>query len=176
MVRRLLVVLFVCLHASLVVADEWSEFTEEEHAWLKAHPVIRLGVDPKWAPFEYIDEGQYKGLAADYIALLEKQLGVTMEVVPNLGWPEVLAGAKSKSIDLLPAVMRSPQRERYLNFTSYYLDFPMVIISSRNGLGVGSLDELVGQRIGVVNQYISHDLLRRNHPNLTLVPLSLIHI
>lgn len=170
MVRRLLVVFFLCLQSGLVFSDAWSKLTEEEHAWLKAHPVIRLGVDPKWAPFEYIDEGQYKGLAADYIELLERELGVEMVLVQGLSWPEVLSGAQSGNVDLLPAVMRSPLRDRYLNFTSPYLDLPMVIISRRSGLGIGSLDELAGQKIGVVNQYISHDLLRRNHPNLNLKP------
>ena len=36
--------------------------TEEELAFVEEHPVIRLGVDPKFVPFEFINEdGEYAG-------------------------------------------------------------------------------------------------------------------
>ncbi|NER59802.1 hypothetical protein G3435_07015, partial [Pseudomonas sp. MAFF212428] len=35
--------------------------TDEEQAWLSAHPQLRLGVDASWPPFEYRDhEGHYQ--------------------------------------------------------------------------------------------------------------------
>jgi ABC-type amino acid transport substrate-binding protein len=46
-------------------------WTEDELAFMKDNPVIRLGVDPGFVPFEFIDEDdQYKGIAADYLALI----------------------------------------------------------------------------------------------------------
>jgi len=39
--------------------------TEEELAFVEEHPVIRLGVDPKFVPFEFINEdGEYAGITA----------------------------------------------------------------------------------------------------------------
>ena len=32
------------------------ELTEAERAWLAAHPVIQVGIDPAWPPYEFIDE------------------------------------------------------------------------------------------------------------------------
>ena len=173
MVRRLLVTLLVMMFCTgITYADSWNELTDAEREWLKQHPVIRLGVDPQWAPFEYVENGQYKGLAADYIDLVSDQLGIDMQLVPNLSWPQVLSKAQAKELDLLPAAMKSAQRETYLNFTSSYLSFPMVIISQRGGSTVRSLEALRGKTVGVVNQYISHELLLKNHPDLTLVPVS----
>ena len=31
-------------------------WTGEERAFMEKHPIIRLGVDPKFIPFEFIDE------------------------------------------------------------------------------------------------------------------------
>ncbi len=38
--------------------------TDEETAFIAAHPTIRLGVDPKFIPYEFFDsDGIYKGIA-----------------------------------------------------------------------------------------------------------------
>ena len=54
--------------------------TQAEKDWLEAHPEIRLSPDPDFLPIEYIDEsGKYTGIAADYIALLQKKLGLKLD-------------------------------------------------------------------------------------------------
>ena len=45
-------------------AENGINWTEDELAFIKEHPVIRLGVDPGFVPYEFffIDEnGEYKG-------------------------------------------------------------------------------------------------------------------
>ena len=61
--------------------------TQEERQWLKAHPVVELGIDPGFAPFESFDErGKYQGIAADYVELIEEMLSITMRVGTRLPW------------------------------------------------------------------------------------------
>lgn len=68
---RLLAILLLCL-AHWSNAAQAFTLTQDEQAWLAAHPTLRMGVDATWPPFEYRDEhGRYMGLAADYIALIE---------------------------------------------------------------------------------------------------------
>ena len=65
------------------------ELTPEEEAFLYEHPVIRLGVDPNFVPYEFFDtDGVYKGIAADYIALICEKTGLMMEVKKGLTWTE----------------------------------------------------------------------------------------
>jgi len=55
-------------------ADSSISWTEDELAFMEEHPVIRLGVDPGFVPFEFIDEnGEYKGIAADYLSLISEK-------------------------------------------------------------------------------------------------------
>lgn len=83
--------------------------TDEEKAWLAAHPQLSLGVDASWPPFEFRDqEGRYQGLAADYIATIQQRLGVTLKPVEPSSWTEVLAQARESRIDLLPGIMSTP--------------------------------------------------------------------
>lgn len=74
------------------------EFNAEEQQWLEEHPVIRLGVDPDFAPFEWIDgHGDYIGLAADYMDLISKWLGIHFQVEPDLSWDEVVIKGRGKN-------------------------------------------------------------------------------
>ena len=148
---------------------------ETEQQWLNDHPDIRLGIDPDWAPFEFRDkDNNYRGMGADFISLISQRLGIRMHAMSIDNWNEVLSAAKAREIDLLPAVMKTPQRAEYLNFTDPYLDFPMVIISREDALFIGELADLTGKTTAVVNGYVSHELLQTNHPELTLAPYSTI--
>ncbi|MDX1528121.1 MAG: EAL domain-containing protein [Gammaproteobacteria bacterium] len=151
-------------------ASAGLELTPDERRWLSEHPVIRLGIDPAWEPFEFFDDnGRYRGMASEYIALLSDKLGIEMEPVSGLTWAEVIASAKSGALDVLPCVVETPQRREYLEFTQSYLDFPMVIVTRDDASFISGLDDLAGQRIGVVKGYATVDLIRLNYPNLELV-------
>ncbi|WP_024717959.1 bifunctional diguanylate cyclase/phosphodiesterase [Pseudomonas putida] len=146
--------------------------TDEEKAWLAAHPQLSLGVDASWPPFEFRDqEGRYQGLAADYIAAIQQRLGVTLKPVEPSSWTEVLAQARDNRIDLLPGIMSTPERQGYLAFTRPYLDFPIVILAHKGGVQPRKLDDLYGLKIAVVENYAPHELLRTHHPDLNLVAL-----
>lgn len=178
MLRHLLT-LFLLLYslpqAQATTYSEQEPLTAEEQAWLAAHPTIRLGIDPDWAPFEYLDEQQrYRGMAADYIALIADRLGLKMEPVKGLTWSGVLEAARQQRLDLLPAATQTVQRDEFLNFTAPYLDFPMVIITRAEAPFIAELAALKGQRVAVVNSYASHELLAANHPTLALTPFTTI--
>ncbi|MBL4622077.1 MAG: transporter substrate-binding domain-containing protein, partial [Immundisolibacteraceae bacterium] len=142
--------------------------TAEEAHWVARHPVIRVGVDPEFAPFEFIDDtGHYRGLAADYVALLEQRLGLTFAVVPDLTWAEVMVETRGGNIDLLPGVGKTEERQGYLSFTEPYTDFVRSIITrSEQAHSVTGLDSLQGLRVGVQADS-SHAGYLRDHSTIT---------
>jgi len=154
-----------------VVAYEGPlELTEAERGWLAEHPQLRLGVDPAWAPFEFLDaSGRYRGMAAEYMKLLGNLLGVSLTPVTDLSWPQVIHAARSGELDVLPAVLDTPQRREFLAFTRSYLNFPMVIMTRDDATVIRGIDDLHGSRIGVVEGYASVDILQSGHPKLELV-------
>ncbi len=67
------------------------EFAPAEQAWLEKQPIMRLGIDPSWAPVEYFDaDGKPAGITSDYIRILSEKMGTRFEVVGDLSWSEVL--------------------------------------------------------------------------------------
>ena len=62
------------------------KLTINEKIWLSQHPVLRVGIDIGWPPFEYVDEaGIYKGITAEYLRLLEPKLGVRFQETEVFG-------------------------------------------------------------------------------------------
>ncbi|PKM48330.1 MAG: histidine kinase, partial [Firmicutes bacterium HGW-Firmicutes-6] len=69
--------------------DDSIDWTAEELAFMAEHPVIRLGVDPMFVPFEFFDEdGTYQGITSDYLEIISEKTGLEMVVTPGLTWTE----------------------------------------------------------------------------------------
>ncbi|MDI1291136.1 MAG: EAL domain-containing protein [Methylobacter sp.] len=151
-------------------------FTPAEQAWLQAHPVIRVGIDRDFAPYEWLDaKGDYVGLSADYIALVEQRLGVKLEIVKDKSWAEIIAMAQRGELDMIANVNKTPKRERYLIFTEAYLQTPTIIISDNNNGFIGTLDRLEGKRVALEKGYFMQERLKHDHPNIHLIPAENVH-
>ena len=63
------------------------QLTQKERAFLKKHPVLRFSGDPDWLPLEHFSpSGEYQGIVADYLKLIEKHSGLRFEIVPSPSW------------------------------------------------------------------------------------------
>ncbi len=142
--------------------------TAAERAWLKAHPVIRLAPDPDFPPVENFDKnGMYSGITADYVALMEKKLGIRIEIVRLRNWDEIISSAKSRKIDAYVAT-KTPQRAEYLLFTKPFLEFPVVIIAREKVKDPLTLEKLHGMKVSVVSEYAAHNFIAYSYPKLHL--------
>ena len=144
--------------------------TDEEWEWLVDNPVIRLGYDMDYPPVEYADKNdQYQGMSAEYMKLIAERLGVTFEPAPPQNWAATMAAAESGKLDILPAVMRTSKREKFLDFTTPYLRFPMVIATGLEFSYINDIKMLSGKKVAVVKGYALQDMLAKDHPELELL-------
>jgi signal transduction histidine kinase/ABC-type amino acid transport substrate-binding protein/DNA-binding response OmpR family regulator len=145
------------------------KLTLNERRWLQEHKTIRLGVDADWAPLEFIDShGNYKGLSSEYMQLFARQLGINWIKPEKMTWTELLNQAKSKNIDVLPLISRTPEREAYLNYTKTYLNFPTVIFNRHGSPLLTGLDDLRGKTVGTIEGYSLTDYLQQSYPEIKL--------
>lgn len=144
--------------------------TAEEKEFIENHPVIRLGVDPTFVPYEFIDsDGAYKGIAADYIKLICARTGLTMEPAMGLTWSEAHEKAANKELDVLPCIQRTPEREKYFLFSDSYYTFQRVIFIHESNKAIKSFDDLAGKRVAV-QAPSSHQGFLQEYPNITISP------
>ena len=143
----------------------------EERQWLKDHPVIRVGIDSQWAPVEFVDEdGQEKGITIEYLKEIEKMLGVRFQISSGPDWQELLERTKSRKIDMISCIAKTPERSGFLTFTRPYISLPIVVLTGKDIAYIANLHELDGRKVSVVKGYAAQEWLARDFPAIELVP------
>ena len=149
-------------------AENSVSWTEAELAFREGHPVIRLGVDPGFVPFEFIGEdGEYKGIAADYLVLISQKTGLQFEVVKGLTWPEAYDMALTGDIHVLPAIGRTEEREEHFLFSEPYYYYKRVIVTRDLDTEISGIDDLGGYTVAVQRNSSHHSYLL-SYPNINL--------
>ncbi len=144
--------------------------TPEEKGWLRKYQTMIMGIDSDFFPFDYVDEnGAHGGVASDYIGYLARRLKVKFNFTRGLSWQEMLKKAKNGKIDVIPCLMATPERKKFLLFTKPYISSSIVIFTRKSSPFMHGLEDLLGKRVAVLKNYYIHESLVRDHPNLDLV-------
>ncbi|WP_459865713.1 ATP-binding protein [Endothiovibrio diazotrophicus] len=143
--------------------------TLDERRWLTDHPVVRVAPDPDFPPVEFFDaDGRYRGIAADFIELVELKSGLQFEIVRLASWDEVLSQAKARQVDMFGAAAPTPQRAEYMAFTAPYIEVPAVILVRNDVQASLTLEQMKGMRVAVISGYAAHDYLSQHNPGIRL--------
>ena len=150
--------------------DSKLEFLSEfQHNWLSTNNLFILGIDQSSPPVEFLnDEGLFSGISSEYIALIKKKSQINFIIQSGIKWGELIQQIKSGEIDILPAIVKTAEREKYINFTKPYVSFPIVIVTPKKGFFITSIEDASHLEIGVVKDYFTEELLKTNHKTIKL--------
>jgi len=170
----------VCLLIIIILFSSiswaWAEKTEltlEEKQWLSEHKIIKIAPDPYFPPIEQIDkDGNYTGIAAEFMKIIKSELGIEFQVIHCKDWEEVLQKAKNREVDMLSAAAQTPQRGKYMLFSSPYLEFPGVIINTKDSGDIKSIEQLYDKTVAIVSGYVWEDFFRLHHPQINVIPVN----
>jgi diguanylate cyclase (GGDEF)-like protein len=172
-IKIALCALSIVLILSSCVVKESDEFeiflTDEEREWLDAHEgKITIGYTTDYPPVEFLQNGEYAGISADYFKLLEEKLNVSFHMVRFDQWTTLLDSAIAKEVAGITAATKTLPREEFFNFTVPYIFNPNVIITRRNFSERLSFEKLTNSSMNVlvVEGYAIIDFLQENHPDL----------
>jgi signal transduction histidine kinase/ABC-type nitrate/sulfonate/bicarbonate transport system substrate-binding protein len=158
------------------------QLTTEERVWLRQHwNQIRIGVNPDWFPIEFVNkDGVHAGISSDLIKKIGQDLKIFVKSAQGLTQAKAGLMLKNKQLDVLPASIKTKDKEALLLFTKPYMTSDWVIITNQdhsdinlkktvNGKKIHSLESLSAEKIAVTNGYVSHQRLDDNWPILELV-------
>jgi len=163
----LMCLVFLLPAVVLASGEKELQLTAVEKAWLKQHPVVRVGIDPHFEPYELVNkEGQFLGISQEYLQLLSQKLDIEFQVVPYDTWSEVVEASKRKDIDVLSSVTETPQRLDYLSFTQPYLYFKAAIVTQWDSYQVSQLEDLAGKQVALIKNYALSELILKQEPSI----------
>jgi diguanylate cyclase (GGDEF)-like protein/PAS domain S-box-containing protein len=175
LVILLLMLIVLPIQSAYASAPMRALLTEEELAWLDAHPVIRVVQDPVWPPVEYLDDkGQLAGMSNDYLMLIEEGLGISFERVTGLTWQQAYQLLRTWEIDMTTSVAETVERATFWAFTEPYMRIPLVIVCRNDVAYIGDMRELSGKRIAVVEHYAAYDWIPRDYPDIDMMAVATV--
>ena len=160
-------------HAQEASAPPPLDLTDEEKAWLSTHPLIRVGAETNYAPYEFKDSrGHFAGVVADYLDLIRQRLGVRFEVSQLLDFEAIENKLQKRELDVVLALPRTIEREQFLSFTKPYLHYVNVIVTRDDFGFVTGLRDFADERVAVVSGHSSQRLVARVYPNFHVTTYS----
>ena len=137
--------------------------TQKEKAWIQENPVVKFTGDPNFLPYEAFDKnGNYIGIVADYLALIEKSTGIKFSMSLSSTWTESVNKAKNKVVDVL-SVTDDFYLKSHLDFTAPYISNRIVIVMSDKQKYVDNINEINKTKIALIKDYGYAEKIRRKY-------------
>ena len=151
------------------------EWTARERKYMEEKQKITMCVDPEWLPLEAIREGNHIGIAADVFDLFQKRLPIPITLVNTQTWVESLEKAKARECDIFSLASETPDRKHYMDFTSSYLDLPIVMVTRMDKPFIETIEQVKKEKIGIVSGYAFTELLRNKIKDIHIVEVASLH-
>lgn len=166
--RYLIILIFFVSILLSNIQNNQSLFTQEELQWIKNNQTIKVGIDANWPPFEYMnDKGEYQGIASDYLNMLSNYTGLKFELNAS-DWHSVISQIKDKKLDMLSCVAKTQDREKYLNYTTPFLNIDVVVIAKKE-LKITNFDEIKNYTVAVQKGNFVYEKVMKKYPNIKFV-------
>ncbi|RUL79044.1 ATP-binding protein [Dyella choica] len=125
--------------------------TAHERAYLAGLPTLRLGMDPNWAPYAFVNrKGQLDGISANYLQYIVQSLHIKVQRVDSPSWVDTVGMANNGQIEVLVAVSNTSQLTAAFVLTQAYINYPEVIVA-KNGRRLEDIHDLDGLRVAQVD-------------------------
>ena len=146
-------------------------FTPQEQAWLAHNYTVKVRVaDHK--PYLDLIDGKPEGIAVDFINEISERTGVKFHFVINS--PSFSIDLKRlidhTGPDVISSLMPTLERQKYILFTKAYITSPRFIFTRDDVPFISSIGNLSGKEVSVVKDYVVHNYLAENYPNINLQP------
>ena len=165
----LVIVLLLSVPQARAEGTSKIELTPAEQAWLAENQDIRVTID-EHPPYHSFKDGVVVGISADILNRISEYTGVKFQYADK---PYLFAGALSglinhKGPDLVSAIMPTPEREKVVLFKEAYINSPRFIFTQDDEPFIYSIEDLFGQKVAVVKDYVTHKDLAKNYPDIIL--------
>ncbi len=139
----------------------------KEQQWLNNHKTIRFTGDPNWLPYEAFDnQGNYIGIVAEHLKLIEQKLGIKIDLIPTQSWSESVTKVKQGEVDILSESPNSDLKS-HLTFTQPYLSSPIIIVMKNDENYVENIEQIKQKKIAVIKEYGYVAEIIKKYPDLS---------
>ena len=112
-----------------------------------AKPVLNVGTEATYAPFEYQESSEYVGFDMDLIRAIGAAEGYEVKINP-LGFDALIPAVQAGTVDCcISAMTIKEDRAKVIDFSTPYFKAGLIVAVAQNNTTIKSLDDLKGKRL-----------------------------
>ncbi len=146
--------------------------SDREKQYIEENRVVRVSSQPNLPPYLYTENGQVKGLVAEYLEKISEITGLRFEYVPAETWSESVGFFERGGIDLLPFIIKTPERDRKYIFSEPYLKIKTAILTKRENPELLDIRNLNKKRVAVEKGTYIENILRSAYPGINILTVN----
>ncbi|WP_226037235.1 basic amino acid ABC transporter substrate-binding protein [Aquibacillus saliphilus] len=146
-----------------------DEGTNTDEGATDDKPVLQVGTDAAFAPFEYMETGEIVGFDVDLLEAVMNEAGYEYEL-KNVGWDPMLASVQGGNIDLaIAGITINDDRKETFDFSVPYFESTHMIVFNE-GADINSAKDLIGLKVGVqtgtTGAEAAEKIMGKNHEDI----------
>jgi len=168
---------YLSIEENLKLQNRWFEtskdrpllLSEQEKEYIKNNTITYAG-DPQWLPFEAFDDnGNYSGIVAEHIEIVEKKLHKKFDKIITNHWLDTLELSKIRGVDIISGDAADVVLSINYKAIDTYLKNPLVIVTRKEHPYVDDLNNIKDKKIafGAGGGY-SADILKK-YPDIKFI-------
>ncbi len=143
---------------------DWSP---EELAWLNTNPVVRVGYDKNWPPYEYVSQqGAPAGLTFTFLDEFTRLSGLDFELAGYELFNDLLDDTRAGNVNMVFHLVPTVERSEYMGFVEMNRADPSNLISTVDCYTTVEDPDL--KLITITGFYIE-EWLDANHPDIDYI-------
>lgn len=148
---------------SLVACSALPRSLRRDEAWarIQRDGALRVGMEASYPPFEWVEDGEVRGLDVDLSNALAERWGVTAQFV-DIHFDGLYDALRADRIDIIISALPYDRTlTRDVRYSRSYFNAGQVLLVPRDSAEVRSLRELDGGRVAVELGSEAHQLVRQ---------------
>lgn len=157
--------------------DDDSSFalTIEEKNWILNNSEISFTGNPNWFPYEAFDkDGNYVGIVADHLALIQEKTGLKFKPILVESWAESLKIAADGQVSVISGDSSDKVLSQRFNPVLTYKSDPIVIISDSRHHYIDDFNAIHGRKVAIIKNHYYVAKLITYYPNFDFIEVETI--
>ena len=152
-----------------VVKEIQIMLTQKEKEFLKNNPIIKVGNDRYWPPFDFYEDGEAKGFSVDYLKAIEPLSGLKFEFVQKNSWESLIDELKNRKIDILTGLELNIKHREFALFSDDILNTVESMVTKNSYQDLNSYKDLDGRKVGIIRGYDLEDEIKTNYKKIDMI-------
>jgi diguanylate cyclase (GGDEF)-like protein len=142
------------------------QLNEGEKKWLESDARVVVGVTKDYLPFDYYENGDFKGIDGKILKEIAKMTGMKLEYYYS-DFDDLAAKLKTGEIDILN-IAKTEERVRHIIYPEPFIKERDIIVGRKDQKEVRDIFGLEGKTVAVIKGFWHYELLTKNLTNVEI--------